>query len=119
MVRELIDVTAASSATDQAFARMIRPRGCEVLNGRDMCAMVVSESFGIQNPRQDQAGSGRIRQEGQPMSWKIRTLRAIGSVVAATIVAIGTNDPALAVLFAGAVYWWSRGVWTGDEGEGR
>lgn len=53
------------------------------------------------------------------MSWKIRTLRAIGSVVAATIVAIGTNDPALAVLFAGAVYWWSGGVWMGDEGEGR
>ena len=53
------------------------------------------------------------------MSWKIRTLRAIGSVVAATIVAIGTDDPALAVLFAGALFWWSRGVWTGDAGEGR
>lgn len=56
------------------------------------------------------------------MSWKIRVLRVIGSIAAATIVAIGTNDPALVVLFAGAVYWWSEGVWMGDmgdEGEGR
>lgn len=53
------------------------------------------------------------------MSWKIRTLRVIGSVAAATIVAITTNDPALVVLFAGAVYWWSGGVWMGDKGERR
>ena len=42
----MIDDAADISVTVQRCANMILPSGWVVLNGRDMCEMVVSESFG-------------------------------------------------------------------------
>ena len=48
-----------------------------------------------------------------------RLVRIITCVLVGALVATVSGDYILATMFAGALFWWSRGVWTGDEGEGR